>query len=142
MDPAKAKLGLDGKGALPAYPRLLFFGTRVMPLLFAAGALQIVLLNYFHPMSEEERRELQDRRRGKGASRRPPFSGVEREGSSVATLPEHSPIDDTGLLTNEDAQTLDLSHLRTIHDDSCNTPERGGLRSGSDRDEQPHHSLR
>lgn len=118
------KQAIDGKAA-PPYPRLLFIGTRVLPILFTAGALQIAWINYFHPMTEEELQMIQDRRSGKGMLK----AGTPRDaqGGSSATSPvrENPHADDTHLLRNEGAQSPDLSHLRVGQDDSYSSTGRG-----------------
>lgn len=141
MDPEKAKQMIDGK-ATPPYPRLLFFGTRVLPLLFAAGALQIAWINYFHPMTEEEFQMIQDRRSGKGTLRTGTTKGAKGGSSATAPVLKNPHSDDTHLLRNEPAQPLDLSYLRVDQDDSCNVTRRGEHHTESNNQERQHNSSR
>lgn len=140
MDREKAKLPIEGK-VTPPYPRLLFFCTRVLPIAFAAGAVQIALLNYFYPMSEEERQELMARRSGKGNSSgrvRPSM----KKSDSAATTPVNPYTDDTGLLTNEHSQPLDLSHLRIDQVDPPSAADTKELSDENTEDGRSHRSFR
>lgn len=47
--------------------KLLFFGSRVLPVVCLVGAAQLIIVNTIFPMSEEERRELERIRAERGA---------------------------------------------------------------------------
>lgn len=90
-------------------PRSLYFATRVLPIFFALGAVQIAVTNYFFPITEEQQRELDERRQGKGfASSR--LAGKENIGlrEKAEQILSH---DDSQLLSADNLKHIDLSHL-------------------------------
>lgn len=140
MDPKKFHIGSDGK-PIPPYPRLLFICTRVLPAVFAAGALQIAVLNYFYPMTEEERRKIEERRRGPSKSGQS-IRNRSGERPNSPELSENIVMDDTDLITDNSTGGLDLTHLQLELNASDQLNEGQNDNSIEERDGAPRFTTR
>lgn len=91
-----------------AFSKLLFFGTRVMPIFFSLAAAQLFYANYFNPMTEEKRKEFEERQKQRDVmktrlSKKREFTMEQRKQNLF--------VDDSQLFNRDDLADIDLSHL-------------------------------
>lgn len=91
----------------PEFPKMLFFGTRVMPVLFMIAGIQIAVTNYINPMTDEQRKEIEETRRGRGFRN----SRLEKKSHSYESQEDILSKDDSRLFQEGKLDEIDLSHL-------------------------------